>query len=173
MIVIYKWLNRTDTLRINRTDKMRTEERVLRPIKHMMDMFVGLEEVKDRAVSRAMWTRGSGAGWSWRDQQGPDHRGPFITETSIVWASLFHFHWVISRNSVCRNVQGVGDSMTLILLFILDTITQNNKGFALNKNCHLFSPPRPCQGLSFHPPTWHMSPGATWERQAQCRVILL
>lgn len=90
-----------------------------------------------------------------------------------MWASLFHFHWVISRNSVCRNVQGVGDSMTLILLFILDTITQNNKGFALNKNCHLFSPPRPCQGLSFHPPTWHMSPGATWERQAQCRVILL
>ena len=27
---------------------MRTEERVLRPIKHMMDMFVVFEELKDK-----------------------------------------------------------------------------------------------------------------------------
>lgn len=46
---------------------MRTEERVLRPIKHMMDMFVGLEEVKDKGCVQSHVNKGK---WCWVKLEG-------------------------------------------------------------------------------------------------------
>lgn len=76
---------------------MRTEERVSRPRKHMKMTLVDSRNQKTRAVTRALWARGGDAGWSWRDQQLPDHRGPFAQ-----WQNLQTFSE--GNEKFCRGV---------------------------------------------------------------------